>query len=155
MPKTKTCSCIECKARSHKFFPELEAKLLAVGGTRVVPVPNPHPYIEHLIQRGRVIAGEPAKKVRGKQCLCHQNVALRYLAYPRTYQIATGYGLTDDGGCWQRHSWLWDGKRVVETTVVRDVYFGVILDRVDAAGFVFGVVACLLPDLDEFFKRNP
>ena len=51
--------------------------------------------------------------------------------------------------------WLWDGERVVETTVVRDVYFGVVLDRVAAAGFVFGAVAYLLPELEEFFKRNP
>ena len=139
-------------ARSHKSFPALEAKLLAVGGTGIVPLPDP--YIDLLIQQGQVIAGEPARKVRGRQCQCHQNVALRYLAYPRTYQIATGYGLTAADGLWRQHSWLWDGKRVVETTVVRDVYFGVVLDRVAAAGFVLGEVVNLLPGLDEFLKRN-
>jgi hypothetical protein len=140
-------------ARSHKSFPALEAKLLAVGGTRVVPLPDPH--IDLLIQQGQVIAGEPAKKLRGRQSQCHHNVALRYLDNPFTYRIATGYGLTAADGLWRQHSWLWDGKRVVETTVVRDVYFGVALDRDAAAGFVFGVVAYLLPDLEEFFKRNP
>ena len=29
-------------ARSHESFPALEARLLAVGGTRVVPSPDPH-----------------------------------------------------------------------------------------------------------------
>ena len=139
-------------ARSHKSFPALEAKLLAVGGTRVVPSPDPH--IGLLIQQGRVIAGKLPKKVRGRRSRCHHNVAFRYLDNPFTYEIATGYGLTAADGLWRQHSWLWDGKRVLETTVVRDVYFGVVLDRVAAAGFVFGVVAYLLPELEEFFKRN-
>jgi hypothetical protein len=139
-------------ARAHKSFPALESKLLAIGGTRVVPLPDPH--IDLLIQQGQVIAGEPAKKVRGRQCKCHRNVALRYLANPGAYQIATGYGLTFDDGLWQQHSWLWDGERVMETTVMRDVYFGVVLDRVAAAGFVLGVVVYLLPELVEFLLRN-
>jgi hypothetical protein len=81
-------------------------------------------------------------------------VALRYLADTRAYQITTGYGLTADDGLWRQHSWLWDGKRVVETTVERDIYFGVVLDRVAAPGFVFRAVADILPGLDEFLKRN-
>src|SRR5262249_7341694 len=122
-------------ARAHKSFSALEAKLLAIGGSRVVPEPDPD--IDLLVQHGQVMAGKPPKKVRGRPSMCHHNVALRYLADPRTYQIATGYVLTAEDGLWRQHSWLWDGKRVVETTVERDVYFGVVLDRVDAAGFVF------------------
>jgi hypothetical protein len=138
-------------ARAHKSFLALESKLLAIGGTRVEP--SRDPPIDLLIQQGQVIAGEPAKKFRGRQCQCHRNVALRYLANPGAYQIATGYGLTADDGCWRRHSWLWDGERVMETTVMRDVYFGVVLDHVAAAGFVLGVVVYLLPELEEFLLR--
>src|SRR5262249_32204744 len=110
--------------------------------------------VGRLSQRGQVIAGKPPKRVRGKGNRCHHNVAFRYLDNPFTYEIATGYGLTAADGLWRQHSWLWDGKRVLETTVVRDVYFGVVLDRVAAAGFVFGVVAYLLPELEEFFTGN-
>jgi hypothetical protein len=139
-------------ARAHKSFPALEAKLLAIGGTTVVPWPDPH--IELIIQRGQVSAGTPPKSVRGRPSRCHHNVALHYLADPRACQIATGYGLTAADGCWRQHSWLWDGMQVVETTTKRDIYFGVVLDRVEAAGFVFRAVADLLPGLDEFLKRN-
>jgi hypothetical protein len=139
-------------ARAHKSFPALESKLLAIGGTRVVPLPDP--YIDLLIQQGQVIAGEPAKKIRGRRCQCHRNVALRYLANPDAYQIATGYGLVASDGWWRQHSWLWDSERVLETTVVRDVYFGVVLDLVAAAGFVHQVVVDVLPELEEFLLRN-
>ena len=130
-------------ARSHKSFPALEAKLLAVGGTRVVPSPDPH--IGLLIQQGRVIAGKLPKKVRGRRSRCHHNVAFRYLDNPFTYEIATGYGLTAADGLWRQHSWLWDGKHVVETTVDFVRYFGVVLTDEESLNFALNEVLSASP----------
>jgi hypothetical protein len=44
----QTCDEARQAARAHKSFPALEAKLLAIGGTRVVPLPDPD--IDLLIQ---------------------------------------------------------------------------------------------------------
>src|SRR5262245_39344590 len=118
-------------ARAQKSFRALQAKLLSLGGTEVVLQPD-DPHLELLLQHGEVMGGKPCKKVRGRPGRCHYNAAVRYFADPRTYRIATGYGLIYEDGVWHQHSWLWDGKRVLETTVVRDIYFGVILDHVEA-----------------------
>jgi hypothetical protein len=137
-------------ARAHPRFPELEARLLSIGGTEVVPLPDPH--LGLLLARGQVMDGRPPKKVRGRPSRCHENVSLRYLADPH-FRVVTGYGLTADDSLWRQHSWLWTGSRVLETTCLRDIYFGVVLDRVEAAGFVLRVVVDVLPGLDELFQR--
>ena len=65
-----------------------------------------------------------------------------------------GYGLTAEDGLWRQHTWLWDGVRVLETTCMRDVYFGVVLDRLEAADFVLRVVMAVLPGMDELLRRE-
>jgi len=134
-------------ARARKSSRALRAKLLSLGGTDVVPLPDPHSEV--LLQRGQVMGGKPCKKVRGEAMRCLFTAALRCFADPRACQIATGYGLTADG-LWRPHSWLWDGKRVVETTAVREIYFGVILDRVEVAEVVYILMQNALPGMDEF-----
>jgi hypothetical protein len=49
-------------------------------------------------------------------------------------QIGTGYALSDDG-IWRRHSWVLEGKRLSETTVPRECYFGVVLSPEDSLCF--------------------
>jgi hypothetical protein len=66
---------------------------------------------------------------------CHQNVASVWKK--RRFgivAIATGYALTQDG-LWRQHSWgiLRDG--VLETTVVRVKYFGILLQGAAADRF--------------------
>jgi hypothetical protein len=128
----------------------LYAKLLAIGGERVVPMPDPH--IDILLGRGEVFGNAAVKRVRGEPNRCHQNVALRHLLSRGRLKICTGYALSEDG-LWRQHSWLHDGERVLETTVARRVYFGVRLDPVEAAPFVLGEVIPLLPGAQVFIER--
>jgi hypothetical protein len=125
-------------AATRDLFPALEAKLLAIAGKRVVFMPEPH--IVMIVEHGELIGGLSTRVVRGMPHRCHLNVARRYLARPGRYQIATGYGLTREDGMWRPYSWLFDGLEITETTVPRDAYFGVLLDRWEAASFVLGEV---------------
>ncbi len=135
-------------------WPALEARLLAVGGDRVVPMPELH--IAILLARGRVFAGRRARKVWGWENECHGNSVVHYLDSRGRLEIATGYGLSGDG-LWRQHSWLWDGERVLETTVKRRTYYGVVLTPVEAAGFVLCEVPGLAPGMEELLKaaRRP
>lgn len=67
---------------------------------------------------------------------CHRNVAKLWVKKPRALSaIGTGYAPSDDG-LWRQHSWgsRADGK-VVEPTVVRVKYFGLMLKNKEAALF--------------------
>jgi len=136
-------------AQARKSFRALQAKLRSIGGTGVEPVPD-DPHIELLLRRGRVMGGKPCKMVRGRPSQCHYNAAARYVADFHKYHIVTGYGLSADDGLWRSHSWLWDEKRIVETTAERDIYFGVVLDNFEAAAFVFMLLDHVLPGMSDY-----
>jgi hypothetical protein len=113
----------------------LESKLLSIGGNKVVQQSEPH--VTDLLGQGMVFSTEGLKLIRGEPHRCHRNCALEYLAEPATYQIATGYGLNN--GIWCQHSWLIKGirkRRIVETTIPREVYYGICLTDLDAIKFV-------------------
>lgn len=59
---------------------------------------------------------------------CHRNVAkLWFRKALKLAAIGTGYALSEDGS-WRMHSWgIRKDGRVVETTVVRMKYFGLVL----------------------------
>jgi hypothetical protein len=48
--------------------------------------------------------------------------------------IGTGYSLSDDG-LWRQHSWGLRREGILETTVPRVKYFGVLLQHADADSF--------------------
>src|SRR5262249_6839610 len=128
----------------------LEARLLGIGGKTVARMPDPD--IGFLLARGEVFNGRKVKKVSGQAHRCHENVALHHLLSRGRLQICTGYSLSEDG-LWCRHSWLHDGRRVLETNVARCVYFGVRLDPVETARFVLGEVIPLLPGPRDLVER--
>jgi len=87
-----------------------------------------------LLETGFLTGGPIKLKVMNASS-CHQNVASVWKK--RRFgivAIATGYALTQDG-LWRQHSWgiLRDG--VLETTVVRVKYFGILLQRAAADRF--------------------
>src|SRR4051794_31702058 len=102
---------------------ELQDRLLALAaGTVHLDIPR---YTEQLLERGRVFKKYQARLRPGVPHRCHQNAALGYLAglvRGGPPEIVAGYGYC--GGLWVPHSWLWDGRHVLETTVKLDLYYG-------------------------------
>jgi hypothetical protein len=139
------------EVKKMSTFKDLKAKLLAIGGDRVLK--QPEPYLDILIERGQLFSRKGRKKVRGEIHRCHANVALYYVRHHTlglggTCEIVTGYGLYADG-CWRPHTWLWDGKLVIEMDSEPEVYFGVMLRPAEAAHFVFVEVMMNLPGWPE------
>jgi len=110
----------------------LEKKLLRYGGDLVVPMFTPNPNIEILLSRGHKFE-YPVQMIEGRASECHGNTAALWQE-GIIAGIATGYGLSDDG-LWREHTWGILGRSIVETTVPRDIYFGVLLTRNEARTF--------------------
>jgi hypothetical protein len=83
---------------------------------------------------------ECVELVSGKLHTCHSNVAHYWDENRERLAIATGYALSKDG-LWRQHSWLLQKKvsaeqcRILETTVNREKYFGIILNDGEAEIF--------------------
>ena|SRR5579883_1421364 len=118
------------------LFP-LEQKLLLFGGTRMVF--RYEPDLKLLLKRGELF-DEPAEFVPGEASHCHLNVARLWREYKGDVSIGTGYALSEDD-LWRQHSWLIREKpiagqyRLIETTIRRVKYFGVILTEAEAKVF--------------------
>jgi hypothetical protein len=85
--------------------------------------------------------------------MCHRIAALEYgrhyaLGHGGTFEVVTGYALYRDG-LWRQHSWNWDGKRVIEPNNRPLLYFGVILNPMEAFHFVYCEVWVHLPGCRE------
>jgi hypothetical protein len=99
--------------------------LLRFGGELVVPPLKPDDLLVPLIEGGVIFA-----KIRGlalgRRSECHGNASRIWLD-GRVAMIGTGYALSGDG-LWRQHSWgLTRREEVVETTVERLLYYGVVL----------------------------
>jgi hypothetical protein len=123
--------------RGESVYLGLREKLLSAGGVELVAPGAVDPDIEELVQRGSLIQG-PVQLYEMDESVCHENVAKLWDTNPGLLKhIGTGYALTPDG-LWRRHSWgiKADGT-IVETTALRSLYFGLILDGDRADFFVF------------------
>lgn len=110
------------------------ARLLGVGGIEVVPPLDPELLLVALITQSVVLLGQDAIFEAGAPSRCHENVAT-LLERGRTDGGATvsegcyGYALSEDG-LWRPHSWAVDSTgRVIETTVPRQCYVGIVQSR--------------------------
>ncbi len=66
---------------------------------------------------------------------CHRNVARVWVSrQPGIVGIGTGYALSEDG-LWRQHSWGVLKNGILETTVARTKYFGVMLKGIAADSF--------------------
>ncbi len=109
---------------------DLAGHLLRVDGRSVCIPFEEHPVVcNHFILAGSVM---PFKKVivkAGLQSNCHQNAIKLWKKDKTKYRFATGYGLTDEDQMWRKHSWICDDKgNIIETTLPRGKYFGIIGD---------------------------
>ena len=112
-------------------FTQLEQRLLSLGGDMVVP--RREPDHDKILSGGRLWTGD-VKIIKGLPCNCHVNVAKLWRKHPRRYHIATGWALSEDG-LWRQHSWIIDGRTVVETTIPMEKYFGFVLTSLEAQQF--------------------
>jgi hypothetical protein len=115
----------------------LEQKLLALGGTRMIY--RYEPDLALLLRRGELF-DEPTEVVPGDPGQCHLNVARLWHEQRETLAIVTGYALSANG-IWRQHSWLRrknpasEETRLIETTMKRVKYFGVLLTEAEAEAF--------------------
>lgn len=109
---------------------KLVKKLLSIGGKRVVEVYEED--LDKLLERGKIISGKPRLIKKGmRPSRCHQNSIYyhnRYTKQKPELRIVTGWALTEDDGFWRQHTWLVNKNEIIETTVIRQVYFGFVLE---------------------------
>jgi hypothetical protein len=114
-------------------FKDLRRTLLRLGGLGVC-APESDPLLDEILAHGVVFDASGAKRLRGRDNRCYENVSRLCLKHPDRFQIVFGWALSADG-LWRSHAWALEGERVVETTVVRVLYFGVRITAERAARF--------------------
>lgn len=124
------------KANFVEEFSKLERKLLSFGGVSVrFPEDLYLSEIKQIVNRGQFWYGKNAKKVRGIPGKCHHNSVYIWSDNREHFVLATGFALSSDG-VWYCHSWLIEPLKnksiVVETTLDRVAYFGVVLNYKEA-----------------------
>lgn len=113
----------------------------AIGGIVCPPLFHPGDgYLTHLesakgeldmilVPHGFLLAPSRVKFLRGQPVSCHQNAARIYLGQvwkkANADGVGTGYALSNDG-LWREHSWAMAGDVLIETTVRRDAYWGIV-----------------------------
>jgi len=103
-----------------------------MGGEMVVP--RWEPDQDKILFRGKLWTGYNIKIISGTPNNCHGNVAELWRKNPKRYHIATGWALSEDG-LWRQHSWIIDGRTVIETITPREKYFGFVLTHLEAQQF--------------------
>jgi len=115
-------------------FEVLRGLLLDLGGIHLVAPPDPDTALPLLIYGGFVMAG-PVMRIVMEKSECHRNLAEIWSNKKHELVgIGTGYALSDDG-LWRQHSWGLRREGILETTVSRVKYFGVVLQRGEADSF--------------------
>ena len=111
----------------------LRARLLDLGGRDMVISYDPD--LDLVLRYGRQWPARGAVTWEGLAHNCHGNASLIYLSDPARYQIVVGWALSGDD--WYQHTWIWDRqeRRVIETTVARDRYYGAALPPGKARSF--------------------
>lgn len=112
---------------------KLRDKLLSYGGEEALIRSSdiPSEEVERLLTRGQFWLGTRAvtdfKKMEAINC--HGNSAC--LMREGLGEVVNGYALSPDG-LWRNHSWLLQPNgKLIETTVRRKAYFGVVLTRAE------------------------
>jgi len=110
-----------------KFRRLSKLMLAAAGGEEVVPHQEPDGFIDALLKNGKLLQPAAIAMKRMTASDCHGNAATLFRAGKG--MIATGYALDEDG-LWRQHCWVVDSKRrVIETTVRRRAYYGIVCDE--------------------------
>lgn len=118
---------------SNPQWEELETKLLSLGGNKVVF--RSEPDLEMIVSRGISFKGKSTfHKLENSRC--HSNTAFLWSNLKdEGLQIVTGWALTKNDGMWRQHTWGLIDDEIIETTLKRFKYFGVILTEDEAVEF--------------------
>jgi hypothetical protein len=121
--------------KANKEYPELNPlrkKLLKMGGTEIVGAPEPQ--LKKIMKRGEII-DLPVKMHRMRAINCHQNTSELYHD-EKIDSIVTGWVLDYRDCVWRQHTWGIKGDKIIETTVKRKTYYGVILNDKEGTKFM-------------------
>jgi hypothetical protein len=136
-PKSEDLRGSKLEKPVHKSIKELCSHLLEIGGESVAVQFNEPPEVcKAILKQGEITSSENLKMVKGNERECHANSAVLWSKNRKKYFLVTGFALSDDG-TWRRHSWVKtvDGK-LIETTIKREVYFGMTLEEEIAEAFL-------------------
>ena len=118
----------------HPEYKPLMDKLLSIAGDFVV-IWMYEPDLEIILKRGHLFEGQGSILKGMDFCHCHENVGK--LWFEEKMRIVTGWALSKDG-LWRQHSWALKDGMVIETTTIREKYFGVILTEEESERFYAG-----------------
>ena len=114
----------------------LEKILLDIGGEKALVLKD-EPDFYNLISRGVLLDKPSDYIIKGEMCQCHKNSVFLWETNKRKYRIMTGYALSSTG-LWHQHSWLIDKfNNIIETTVMREKYYGYVLTPLEAESFLW------------------
>lgn len=137
-------------------YQDLKNKLLSIGGKIVVL--QPEPALDELLSRGKVFKDKKPIRYVCKTAVeeqkfglrlysseCHTNIAYDYVRFcGKGFKIVTGWAISYFDGDWRQHTWgLWKGH-VVESTVLRRLYYGYALTPEESVQFVFSNAPAIL-----------
>ena len=126
---------LKAACRQQPELKALQRLLLRLGGEFLVAPPKPDTDLSAVLDCGFVMAGPITLKLMERNG-CHQNVAALWGNKKTSLVgIGTGYTLSEDG-LWRQHSWGVLREGILETTIERLKYFGVILQGRQAEKFV-------------------
>lgn len=123
-----------CLGQALPAWATLEKKLLEIAGLAVVaPLPFQIESVwpawtwttEMLSQHGMLVEYKRILRRRLARNECHNNARMLHQRDPTNILYATGYGLSDDG-LWRNHSWCMRDDVLIETTISRMMYFGML-----------------------------
>ena len=104
-------------------------KILAYGGGEV-HMPAQEDDLHALLERGQLIIPRRPMFKPGLPSQCHFNISRLWELNKDTVAIMTGYALSESA-IWEQHSWgiHLNTGRIIETTDVRQAYFGIIVSK--------------------------
>jgi hypothetical protein len=115
---------------------KLKTKLLSLGGEKVRPAQETQGEINSMLTKGKIYSTENLNRYKKGMYpnRCHSNSAF-LSEVKKSYRVVTGYALSKDG-TWYQHSWLTNGKNIIETTYIFDVYYGYELKGLELDNFI-------------------
>ncbi len=121
--------------RTLEPYKTLEQRLQTFGGRELVFTPVDPVLLVAILEHGRLFDTTGIRQRKGEPSNCHENVTSQWKRHQSTYRIVHGYGLNN--GLWRNHSWLLDAQnRIIETTVLREKYYGTVLEGALQAWFI-------------------